>query len=176
MSVWAVLATGPSMSQQVADRVRDRCNVVAVSDAYRLAPWANALVSTDAAWWEAHPEAREFDGLKYTAAPYFQPVPGVERMEHAMPGTNSGLFGCMVARRHGAHTLLLCGFDMGGAHFFGQHAPPLRNPGPVQFQRMLSQFSLWWPKGLQIANCTPGSALKTYPAMALDAALERYCP
>lgn len=176
MSVWAVLATGPSMSQAVADQVRGRCRVVAVSDAYRLAPWADALASTDAAWWAAHPEARQTPAQKFTGAPYFQPIEGVDRLPHASSGTNSGLFGCMVARHLGAHTLLLCGFDMRGSHFFGAHPEGLSNTTPNQFEIFQRQFSQWWPKGLAIVNCTPGSALKAYPALALDAALERYAP
>lgn len=60
--IFAVLATGPSLASEDVERVKGRFHVIAVSDAFRLAPWADALVSADAAWWKAHPDAKDFAG------------------------------------------------------------------------------------------------------------------
>lgn len=171
MTTWAVLATGPSMSQSVADAVRGKCRVVAVSDAYKLAPWADILVSTDEAWWNAHPEAQGFAGARYTGAPLHRPIRGVERLPTATTGTNSGLLGCHAAYAMGATRLLLCGFDMRGDHFFGRHPAPLKNTTPDRFVALRKQFSFWAPRGLEIVNCTPGSALRIYPQLPLEIAL-----
>lgn len=174
MSTWVILATGPSMSRTVADSVRDRCaGVVAVSDAYRLAPWADALAATDEAWWRAHPDAFQFEGLKFTGAPAWRPVPGVTRLPASTSGTNSGLLGCQVAHALGAERILLCGFDMRGDHFFGRHASPLTNTSPERFVALRNQFSSWAPRGVEIINCTPGSALRAYPQLPLELALCR---
>lgn len=62
--IYAVLASGESMNQALADSVRGKCKVLAVSDTYLLAPWADGLVSADAGWWRN--KSPQFDGKKYT--------------------------------------------------------------------------------------------------------------
>lgn len=111
--ITAVLATGPSMSQAVADSVRGKCKVIAVSDAYLLAPWADILVSSDRAWWRHHKP--EFLGRRYSVVD----VPGADKLEGVHSGLNSGLVAVMAAVQFGATRVLLLGFDMGGTHFFG---------------------------------------------------------
>lgn len=172
MTTWAVLATGPSMSQVVADQVRGRCPVVAISDAFRLAPWADALVSTDMAWWRVHPDAANFAGLKFTGAPYFQVMAGVDRLPGAHSGTNSGLLGMMAAHYLGATRILMCGFDLRGTHFFGKHPLPLCNTTSDRFDGFKKQFAMWRPRGLEIVNCTPDSALTAYARCDLATALQ----
>lgn len=164
MRTFAVLATGPSMSQSVADSVRS-LPVVAVSDAWTLAPQAMALVSSDKAWWDVHPEAHAFAGRKFCASAVS--VSGVE----SLPGTsgwNSGLLAIRVALHLGAERVLLLGFDMRGDHFFGRHPEPLKNSEPKHFDRFRRQFAGWAvPAGREIINCTPGSMLDTYPRRPL---------
>lgn len=168
--IFVVLATGPSMTQALADSVRGRARVVAVSDAYKLAPWADAMASTDAKWWKAHPAARELQCLKFTAAPDFVPVAGVERLA-VDTHTNSGLLGLMVAVKLGATRILMSGFDMHGTHFFGTHPGPLRNTKPERFEQFKKQFAAYKPRGVEIINCTPGSGLECYPKKDLNACL-----
>lgn len=164
MSTYAVLATGPSMSQAVVNSVRS-LPTVAVSDAWTLAPHAVALVSSDKAWWDVHPEAHAFEGRKFCASSVT--VPGVE----SLPGTsgcNSGLLAVRVALHLGAERVLLLGFDMHGDHFFGRHPEPLKNSEPRHFDRFRRQFDGWAvPNGREIINCTPDSKLDTYPRKTL---------
>lgn len=165
MTRWAVLATGPSMSQAVADSVRDRCKVVAVSDAWRLAPWADALASTDGAWWKAHPEAIEgFPGRRFGCILSFRPVAGVERFE-GPTDINSGLLAIQVAVQLGATEVLLCGLDLHspGDHFFGRHPAGLKSTPARRMQFFHKQFAGYRPRRVSIVNCTPGSALECYP-------------
>ena len=161
------------MSPAVADAVRDRCRAVVVSDAYRLAPWADALVSQDSAWWRAHPEALQFAGRRLSGG--YPPVPGTERVTFdggISTASNSGLLACHVAvYTLGARRLLLCGFDMGGSHFFGKHPAPLKNTAPHRFDVFRQQFAQFRPRGVEILNCTPGSALHCYPKKLLTDAL-----
>lgn len=163
MSTWAVLATGPSMCQALADSVRGRCYVVAVSDSYRLAPWADAIASSDIAWWRQHPQAMGLPGVKFTAAPTWQGADQLARVPEAVSGTNSGLLGLMVAVRMGAKRVLLLGLDLRGDHFFGRHPEPLKNPDDHRFAVFCRQFEAYRPRGVEILNCTPGSALDVYP-------------
>lgn len=148
------------MSQELADVVRGKCSAVAVSDGYKLAPWADAMVSNDAAWWTAHPEALEFAGRKFCTAH----VQGTERLRTSAPfmyGVNSGLQGMRVAELLGATLIALLGFDMRGSHYFGPHPAPLRNTSPDRFRIHIRQFDHW--RGCRVVNCTPGSALTRFP-------------
>lgn len=168
LTTFAVLASGPSMSQELADSVRGRCRVVAVSDVFRLAPWADALVAHDACWWEVNREAREFAGRKFSG----RQVIGIERLPfdaHFGTSINSGLEGMRCAKLLGATKILLCGFDLSatrGAHYFGEHPVPLRNTTPRRFRTHILQFRKW--SGPPVLNCTAGSALKQFPFSTLE--------
>lgn len=169
MTTWAVLGTGESMSQALADFIRGKCNVVAVSDAYRIAPWADALVSHDSGWWESHPDALKFSGRKFCSRKY----PGTEHLprEGRLPSdSNSGLDGMRVAHQiMGATRILLLGFDMHGSHFFGKHPKPLRNTTPNRFKAHIKQFNKW--RGCEVINCTPNSALLKFKHLDVASAL-----
>lgn len=170
MTTVAVLATGPSMSQAIADYVRGRCLVVAVCNAYKLAPWADALFCQDRGWWAHHKDAEHFAGRKFCGTQ----MPGTKRLgptQEFPAGCNSGLQGMRVARDElGATRILLCGFDMQGTHYFGKHPAPLRNTSPERFRVFLRQFAEWKNKDMVI-NCTPGSALKAFRFTDLNEAL-----
>lgn len=170
MKTWAVLATGPSMTAAIAARAQGAMPVVAVSDAYELAPEARAVASTDSAWWAEHPVALHHPGRKFCAAPSFQPVAGVERLP-VTSHTNSGLLGVMVAIKLGAKRVLLLGFDMHGEHYFGRHAAPLKNTTEMRFAQFKRQFAAYRPLGVEIINCTPGSELSCYPRGKLESYL-----
>jgi hypothetical protein len=166
--IFAVLATGQSLTQEQAEAVKGCCKVVAVSNAYKLAPWADALASCDASWWKNNPEAMDFAGRKFTTAPDWQGLSSLERVEGVASGTNSGLLGMMVAVKLGATRTLLLGYDMQGTHFFGPHPAPLRNPTAARFEVFKKQFMAYKPRGVEIINCTPGSALRAYPMGDLE--------
>lgn len=170
--IFAVLATGPSLTSAVVDAVRDRVKVVAVSDAYRLAPWSDALASTDFSWWRHHQDAAQFKGRKFSGMVDFQNVEGVEKLE-GENATNSGLLGVKAAVLMGATKVLLCGFDLHspGKHFFGRHGGSLRSTTAQRMEAFKRQFERYQPRGVEIINCTPGSALRVYPMASLDACL-----
>lgn len=174
--MWAILASGPSMSQALADSVRGRCNVITVSDVYKLAPWADALVSQDKPWWRFHQEAHGFAGRKFSGAHWDGlDVPGLERVPFEagiQSGTNSALLACEVAvKTFGAKELLLLGVDMKGTHFFGPHPAPLKNTTEQRFEVMKQQFANWRPKGVTVWNCNLDSGLECFPKRSLDECL-----
>lgn len=178
----AVLASGPSMSQRVADAVRGLPTIV-INDTYRLAPWADLLYAADAAWWTLHPEALRFAGLKvsvdfvggvkqlnYTGSSGYDPDPRAIRS-----GSNSGYQGVHLAAQAGAARILLCGFDMSaakGAHWFGPHRGGLVNTTADTYARFIHRFdslkAALDERGVEVINCTPGSALKCFPSAHLD--------
>jgi hypothetical protein len=163
----AILASGESMCQSIADSVRGRCLVIVVSDAYKLAPWADALVSMDGKWWRHHKpdfSGRRFSGVSTSHA---------ERVPQALSGWNSGLLAMRVAVDiFHARRVLLLGFDMRGTHFFGKHPEPLRNTPVRRFEEFKHQFRDYRPKDVEIFNCTPGSALTCYATANVEDMLE----
>lgn len=162
MTTWAVLATGESMSQALADSVRGKCKVAAVSDAIKLAPWADILVSADGAWWRHNKP--EFDGPKYTLAR----IPDVETIEGIPMGTNSGLVTLMKVVELGATRVFLFGIDLHGTHFFGPHVGGLKNTSPQRMEVFRKQFESYKPKGVEILNCSATSHLTAYPKANLE--------
>jgi hypothetical protein len=158
---WAILASGPSMSQEVADSVKG-LKVVAVSNTYELAPWADVLVSNDRTWWTNNPKAFDFEGEKFCGLT-IEPPKGVEKFAGAMSGSNSALLAVQIAISKGAERVLLLGVDLRGSHYFGDHSAPLKNPTQHRFDVFQKQFASYRPKGVEILNCSPDSLLKAYP-------------
>lgn len=184
-----VLATGPSMSQEVADSVRGKARAIAVNDAFRLAPWADALYAADWMWWRHYKdEALKFAGLKVsigTDCPYgevFALAKGGDdgfdtRPTHLRTGKNSGYQAVHLAAHFGARRILLCGFDMRvvrkRSHYFGDHPDELRNEKLYEvfckyFERVAPAYR---HRGIEVINCTPGSALTCFPHQSLEEAL-----
>lgn len=156
---WAVLGSGESLCQEDVDYLKGKCRVVAISNSYLMAPWADALVSHDRAWWRVNKKALEFSGRKICKFDF----PGTEKFNDArIPvGSNSGLMGMIWAKSQGAKQIILLGFDMHGTHFFGKHPEPLNNTPDHRFRVHIKQFDKWY--GCPVYNCTKGSALKKFP-------------
>lgn len=173
MSAAVLFAPGESMSAPLADYVRQKLQgrVVfgAVGNCYQLAPWADFLVATDAAWWRAYPDAKNFAQKKFTA----QRGAGVELLAGGRFGTNinSGTLAMCAARVvYGAGLIGLFGFDMHGSHFFGQYENGLENTPPDKRQVHQKQYALWAKQNavVRVINCTPGSELKAFELGSLQ--------
>lgn len=189
----AVLASGESMSAVVAEFVRWRCRTIAINNTWQLAPWADMLYAADASWWDKyHPYTRDFKGLKVSASAECGRYPDVLKLEYSdapggdgfdpdpafvRKGGNGGFQAIHIAAHAGANRILLCGFDMRGGHWHGRHTYPLREHGEGIFiewiRRMNSIVQPLAERGIEVINCTPGSALKCWPVMLLEDALAR---
>jgi hypothetical protein len=188
----AVLASGPSMSQEIAERIRGMRTIV-VNDNYKLAPWADVLYAADYLWWKEHPEALKFAGRRVTIMPIgcstieFPELRYLEnggyggldpRPTHIRTGKNSGYQAIHIAAHLGVRKILLCGFDMrevkGKKHWFGEHPPSINKTQP--FNVWISLFNVLAPmlraKGIEVINCTPESALRCFKEESLEKALE----
>lgn len=194
-----VAATGPSLTADVAHaclaaHAIGAYKMLAVSDAWRLMPWADALYSCDAAWWDHH-KGTSFAGPRWSS----HKVDGNDKLECARRwglnlahgrgdagfssdpgfihyGSNSGFQAINLAMHFGARQILLVGFNLcevdGKRHFFGDH--PGRLQRGAKYERFLPAFAAAarrLPFGVSIVNCTPQSALKCFPQMRLEDAL-----
>lgn len=179
MSTVILLAPGPSMSQALANRVREipDVSVGVVTSAWPLAPWADFLAAQDVAWWLKNPEVHaEFSGAKYSANRIRQDVVRVQS-SGISSATNSGVLALEVARLRGAERVIMLGFDQHGTHYFGPYKNGLTNTPQHRRQSHKHQFRTWWHmhKGsLEVLNCTEGSSLTVFPISTLEEAVG--CP
>jgi hypothetical protein len=171
MTVWALLAPGPSATAEQAARIHAAgIPLGAVGNAYQLAPAAAFIAATDSAWWRKYPDART------RACPKFSMHPGAEVTlvePFGLGYVNSGVLALECAKRAGATKVLLLGFDMHGSHFFGAYANGLRNTAPHQRKQHLQQFERWGRSNpaVVVVNLTTGSAMKCFPREDLNACL-----
>jgi hypothetical protein len=175
------------MSQAVADSVSGLPRIV-VNNAYTLAPNAEILYACDSKWWLSYPDALGFDGLKVTIDASLD-VPQVMLLKNTgthgydpdpanlRTGHNSGYQAVQLAVKMGAAKILLLGFDMHGAHFFGDHPDHLQDRDPDLFSRFIAEFDAVAPTyaemGVDVVNCTAGSALKCFRMSTVDVELGR---
>lgn len=156
---------------------RQSIKAAVTNDTYRLAPWADLLYGADADWWRRNPDARQFAGVKVCSDDSLQ-WSEVMSLRHTgkigfdadpaciRSGGNSGYQAVHVAAQAGAARILLCGFDMGGAHWHDAPAPAAH-----LFATWIERFETLADalRGqVEILNCTPGSALKCFPMATLE--------
>lgn len=171
MKTWALLAPGPSASAGLAERVLAAgIPLGAIGNAFQLAKKPKFIAATDKAWWAKYPEARNACVRRFA----MHEVDGVELVKIPPIGIcNSGVLGLECAKNLGARRILLLGFDMHGSHFFGQYTNGLKNTASHQRRNHLKQYEQWGQanRGVEVVNCTPGSALKCFPFAELECAL-----
>jgi hypothetical protein len=165
-----ILAPGESLTQPQCESVRGQGYVIAVCDAYRLAPWCDAIVANDSAWWGARPDAMASGCRKFST----RRVQGVEQIaanDLVSGGSSSGALAMWVARKLSAERIVMLGFDHRGSHFFGPHTGQLKNTPacrwPIftgQFKRLSYQLC---GDRIEVLNCTPDSALDVFPKATL---------
>lgn len=180
-----VLASGPSLSTEqllAVNRARtDGVRAVAVNNTAALATWADIVYfgdylalrqylpdvkpATSGEWWTASQAGAQRWQL-HLAKSSGKPGLGTERVH--LNG-NSGFQAINLATLFGATKVVLLGFDMrpaddGRQHWFGEHPAPLVR---------VCLFDEWIRKarpmaedakaqGIDIVNCTPGSALDAF--------------
>jgi hypothetical protein len=175
------------MSREVAETVKGRCRAIALNDqaidkvvdgqkVSALAPFADVLFAADVLWWRLHErQTKAFGGLKVSRG-WRAPIKGIhylmsggqngvdQRPTH-LAGINSGQMAINLAYHFGAVRILLCGFDCKGGRWFGKHPTPLSNRHhyPLWLKAFDSIGNAYKKRGVEVLNCTPGSALKVFP-------------
>lgn len=173
---WLLIASGPSATAEQARKAHEAgWRVGAVGNGFQLAPMAEFVAASDRAWWQRYPEAMQV-GERYCMT-ILKEVVRVQ-ITGQPSAVNSGVLGLEVAKRKGATTILLCGFDQQGSHFFGKYDNGLRNTNPQQRQQHLGQFALWKRSNPQVRviNCNSESALVCFPKKSLEEALLENSP
>jgi hypothetical protein len=181
------IGTGPSLTRDDVDACRGKARIIAINDAYTIAPFADVLYACDAKWWAWHKGAPTFAGLKYTLARPVVPAPrlwpGVVALQDCgrlglsldptslKTGHNSGYQAINLAVLFGAARILLLGYDMhapgGKDHFFGKHPDQTRPPFRQCLDAFVSMVEPLKAAGVDVVNCTPNSALRCFPTGTL---------
>jgi hypothetical protein len=189
------IAGGPSLIREDVDFVQGRANVIAINDAWKVAPWADVLYACDANWWQFYEGVPVFTGLKYSIdrnasglgahggsgvqvlgmGEQFGLSDDPTKLQH---GKNSGYQAIGLAVLMGAKRVLLLGYDMqpasdGKEHWFGSHPKRIRRGMP--FSEWVQSFDTIAPalqaKGVEVINCSRQTALRMFPLMRIEEAL-----
>lgn len=183
------IASGPSLTLDDVEYARPRVDAtIAVNDSWTLAPWATALMASDATWWMHHNCMKQFPGLKFCLEKKaIEQCKGIvvlkrtkdEGLELDPTGLatcrNSGGAAVNLAVHFGAKRIVLLGYDMGiphglkREHFFGQHKFPLRGASPYQlfrdtFKKMVKPLQ---EIGVAVVNCSRYTELDCFPKRPL---------
>jgi len=172
------------------DYCQGKATVIAVNDAWRLAPWADALIAADAAWWQRYQGVPDFTGLKIGLQPTAAKWPGVQILRlsgdagierdptRVRTGRNTGAAAINLAVHFGATRILLLGYDMQAttdatSHWFGAHPPGLRRTSPYPlFRQMIgTMVDPLRELGIGLVNCSRETALTCCPRQPLREAL-----
>lgn len=192
-----IVGSGPSAVDVPLDLGIGRARFIAINNSWEICPWADALYACDHQWWEAKNGCPEFRGALRVCVDYRvknHPEWGIkllacektgDRFILNQPGTvgwggNSG-FNCLnfAAQLHPAK-IILVGFDMRkdlGSHWHNPHTGiGLSNPSAFSIDRWrrVTDAVAKQLAGIDITviNCSPISALKNYPKMAFEDAID----
>lgn len=186
-----LLGGGPSLTQDqvalvLAAREAGNVRVIAVNDAYRLAPWADICYFADSQWFgwhKARPEFVAFAGekcsIQNTGMSITDPSVHLLRNKHfplhgdgisldpgaLVTGRNSGYQALNLAILAGAKTIILLGIDGqkspdGKTHWHSGHPQPEPDAAYEAYRRAFSAGEREIAAtGVRVLNASPGSAI-----------------
>ena len=172
-----LLGGGPSLKDVDVSKLKGK-RVIAINNAYKLAPWADVCFFMDSGWFRQHRKGlREFTGLKITLASAIKDKtikqmgrgaksglhPDNRMLNH---GGNAGHCSINLAVHFGATRICLLGFDMKmDKKEHNWHREHERNMDDTIYEDNYLQSMATLPKAIedrsiQILNLTKRSELK----------------
>lgn len=193
-----VIGGGPSLTREQVEYTRGRAKVIAIKEAARLAPWADAFYCGDGPWMVKHrDEVRAFLGPVHAVAQEperhrlepvlaFRPDLKIYRNDGKeglcedptglRTGCNSGYQAINLAFHMLARRIVLLGYDLtaganGRMHWFHrdfEHKPNVYQTWAHYFRTLVAPLAR---HGVVVLNASPGSALDAFPRVTLQEAL-----
>lgn len=182
------LGGGPSLTRDDVEACRGKATVIAINDAYKLAPWADVLYGADSKWWAWHKGVPSFKGLKFALQPDAGQWPGVQVLRNTgdagleldpsglKTGRNSGYQAINLAVHLGASRVLLLGYDMshgpkGETHWFGHHPDQSSSPYAAFLACFATIVDPLRQVGVSVINCSRQTVLTVFARQPLEEAL-----
>lgn len=198
-----IIASGESLTEEQCAKVQEwQSNplrrVAAINTSFRRAPWADILYACDGTWWDAV-DAKT--GVTYfaEASQYFAPSEmwtqdkkaadkynlrwvksqngeGVSKRRGVIhQGANSAFQVMNLLYLSGVRKFILLGVDCKGGHWHGKHPQSIDRGHPYgewkkAFASMARDFNA---EGVEVVNCSPGTALKAFPVGNLEEELAK---
>jgi hypothetical protein len=172
--VWAILASGPSLTAEDAALIeRSGVKVIAVNTTWKMARFCDVIYAGDRKWWYEY--GSEIDipakGVTYSqsAAKKF----GLKHHRFKLKnGYNSGMLAIDYAVSRGASKVILLGYDCSiknGIHHHGPHKKT-HNPTTRRCRAWHEQFEYLAKKlkGADIVNCSRYTELEVFPVAKLE--------
>lgn len=177
-----ILGGGPSLPVSSLECLRDK-RTIAVNNAYKVAPWADALFFGDCQWLKRYGQGLDhFAGLKVTSCASWERERTIRVLrKELMPygistdpqtlrwNLSSGACAINLAYHFGVSEIVLLGFDMhkgpnGENNFHADYGHPAgRNPYPRFLLPFLAIKADLDRLGVRVLNATPGSSLTLWP-------------
>lgn len=185
-------------SEQI-EPVYQKVRVIAIKEAFLLAPWADVLYAADWKWWNFYHREIEagrwtaFDGLKFgieQLQPEYPPIdwPGIDVLHNTGStgleldpsglkiGNNSGHQSVNLAVHFGAKRIVVIGFDCwtgpnGQQNWFGDHPLHLKSPYPLFLQQWATIVEPLKAIGVEVINCSRWTMLRAFPQKPLEEVL-----
>lgn len=179
-----IVASGPSLTQEDVDHIKDKAFVIAINESYRMCPWADVLYACDLTWWNYRKGVKEFDGKKYTidylASQKFNliHVPSqrcdfIIGEKYISVGRNSGYQALSIAANMGFKEIILLGFDYGfglKTHWHGDH-PQGMHHNHIDFDgwnaEMEKAASKLKEASIRVINCSRETSIKCFERMSV---------
>lgn len=196
----AILGGGPSLTAEQVNACQGRAKVIAINNAYALAPWADLLYFADKRWhgWHSHrPEFKAFAGQIATVDNLELArdsrihclrkgalIGLADRPDTVNTGSNSGHQALNLCYLGKVKRVILIGFDMRHvgkrSHWHGGHVDTHGEPRPtpewayarVMLPRLATAVKQLNAAGIDVVNATPGTALKCFRLDTLENALK----
>lgn len=190
-----ILGGGSSLTPADVAYCRGKAHVIAIKEAFQLAPWAEVLYAADAKWWRHFQGAPLFAGRKYSIEQDSSQPPtdwsqwpavhvlrntGVDGLEleptGLRTGYNSGYQAINLAYHlAGATKIILLGFDMwtgpsGQQNWFGDHPLHTKSPYPLFLQAFKSLEAPLTAAGVHVVNASRFTVLDSFPRVSLEEA------
>lgn len=171
-----ILGGGPSLRRDLVPALRGRARVIAVNNAYLLAPWADMLYFADRRWWEwnKHDLGRYEGPHMVTRQRVEDPrvkrlgrerVEALSRNPCVVAGWCGGANAINIAYLYGANPIILMGFDMRPGNWHDLHKlPHAPNQHRDRFIPALERMAVELEReNVTVLNTNPRSALRCFP-------------
>jgi hypothetical protein len=175
-----ILGGGPTLTAEIAARVRGRGKTIVCNSTARLAPWADALFFHDWPWFrDNRPIVDNWPGKVFTASARARRVRPRCELYFVVPPLiqakplSSGHHAVDVAIALGVAEIVLLGFDCrvveGRSHNHDDYANPKGKCYGETFLPAWAEYPARAEKrGVTVLNATPGSAIEVFPTAELQ--------